>query len=732
MLKNMGISMKLTIGFASVVLLIVVIGILGYRSIGAIDKTVDLTKEKTTGADAVMEMKASVLETMMVVMEMHDETTSRDLDQRKQEYETLANDFDVYADALMNGAETSGGFIYQTKDERLKSLIRDLQQEHDKNLMPRVTGTYNKLNVILAGGTAKTIKKLQEEVDALDAELYAVGKGMIEKLEAAEELAAAGVAAAHIASEKAVSSSRTQSIALILPGIVIAAAMGFFISKSVSASVMMLIGKLEELVTAATDGKLDTRIDVDQFGWKYRDVAQGLNSMLDAVISPLNVAAEYINRIGKGDIPEEITDEYQGDFNEIKNSLNDCISAVNTLAEDANMLAQAAQEGELDTRADVAKHAGDYAQIIQGINNALENIVDPINKAGTVLASAATGDLTKRVEGNYQGQLNKLKDNINTTLSSLEEVMQRIHRAVEQVSSASIQIGSGSQSLAEAASQQASSLEEISSTLEELASMSKQNSDNANQAKNLSQESRAAADAGNKSVQQMSGAIDKIKESSDETAKIVKTIEEIAFQTNLLALNAAVEAARAGDAGKGFAVVAEEVRNLAQRSAQAATETGSMIQESAHNAEEGVSISAEVAQGLESINQGTNKVNDLVAEIASASSEQAQGVDQINIAVAEMDKVTQQNAANSEESASAAQELSAQVMSLKETLSVFKLSRGGNGGAGSQVFDNAGAVPPVATARATQALKPTAGQPAELLKSPEELIPFDDSDFRDF
>jgi uncharacterized phage infection (PIP) family protein YhgE len=172
----------------------------------------------------------------------------------------------------------------------------------------------------------------------------------------------------------------------------------------------------------------------------------------------------------------------------------------------------------------------------------------------------------------------------------------------------------------------------------------------------------------------MSESINKIKESSDQTAKIVKTIDEIAMQTNLLALNAAVEAARAGEAGRGFAVVAEEVRNLAQRSAEAAKNTANMIEESVKNAEDGVKIAGEVAQSFESIATGNAKVNDLIAEIAAASGEQSQGIDQVNTAVAEMDKVTQQNAANSEESASAAEELSSQAEELQSMVAQFTLT----------------------------------------------------------
>jgi methyl-accepting chemotaxis protein len=297
-----------------------------------------------------------------------------------------------------------------------------------------------------------------------------------------------------------------------------------------------------------------------------------------------------------------------------------------------------------------------------------------IDDGGKVLEAAAHKDLTLRLEKEYKGEYAKMKENINTVVQCLDDAMHQVSEAVKQVSGASSEISSGAQSLAEGANEQASSLEEVSSSLEEMSSMTKQNADNSNQAKILVLEAGESVSEADEAMKCMGTAIQQIKISSDNTAKILKTINDIAFQTNLLALNAAVEAARAGEAGKGFAVVAEEVRNLAMRSAEAAKNTADMIDESVKNAESGVKITENVAKALEKTVERAAKVSDLIGEIAAASKEQSLGVEQINTAVAQMNQVTQQNAANSEESASAAEELSSQAAELSNMVASFNLS----------------------------------------------------------
>ncbi|MEO7424856.1 MAG: methyl-accepting chemotaxis protein [Fibrobacteria bacterium] len=291
-------------------------------------------------------------------------------------------------------------------------------------------------------------------------------------------------------------------------------------------------------------------------------------------------------------------------------------------------------------------------EISAAVNGAKSGIV-----LGLILAIAVGAALGIFLSRSIAGALNKV-------IASLTE-------GSEQVSSASTQVSQSSQQMAEGASQQASSLEETSASLEELSSMTKQNSDNARQANTMAGDTRQALEKSREAMTRMSTAIGQIKNASDQTAKIVKTIDEIAFQTNLLALNAAVEAARAGDAGKGFAVVAEEVRNLAQRSAEAAKNTSSLIEQSQKSADNGVAVSGEVAGILTHIVESVNKLSQLIGEVSSASQEQSKGIQQIGTAVTEMDKLTQSNAANAEESASASEELSAQASELKDMVNVL-------------------------------------------------------------
>ncbi|ABC81148.1 methyl-accepting chemotaxis protein [Anaeromyxobacter dehalogenans] len=433
--------------------------------------------------------------------------------------------------------------------------------------------------------------------------------------------------------------------------------------------------EVQALTAAAAEGRLATRADAARFQGDWRTLVEGVNGTLDAIVGPLKVASNAVDAISRGAIPPPVAEPWTGDFIRLKDHLNGCIGAVNALVADANALAEAAVAGRLDARSDASRHQGDFRRIVEGVNRTLDAVLAPVEEAARVLEKLAHRDLRARVQGSYQGDHARIAESVNGTATALHDALAQVNETVQQVSSAAAQIAASSQAVASGASQQASSLEQTSSSIEEVSGMTKQSSDNAQQANQLAVTARGAATDGATAVEQMQGAMARIKASAEGTAQIIKDINEIAFQTNLLALNAAVEAARAGEAGRGFAVVAEEVRSLALRSKEAATKTEALIRDSVKQAGEGEVTARHVAGKLGEIVQGIGKVTDIVSEIAAAAREQSAGIEQVNKAIAEMDKVTQQNAASAEESSSAASELSGQSEELAAMVGAFQLDR---------------------------------------------------------
>ncbi|MEW6659134.1 MAG: methyl-accepting chemotaxis protein [Thermodesulfobacteriota bacterium] len=369
-----------------------------------------------------------------------------------------------------------------------------------------------------------------------------------------------------------------------------------------------LVQDADLLAQAAVEGKLATRADAAQHGGDYGKIISGVNRTLDAVIEPLRMAAEYVERVSKGDLPPHITAEYQGDFNEIKNNLNVLINSMNEVTQVASEL--------------------------------------------------ANGNLTVTVV--ERSSQDKLMQALAQMVGGLSEVVANIQTAARQVMAGSQELSASSQQLSQGATEQSASVEEVSSSMEQMAANIRQNSDNAQQTEKIALKAAEDTKEGGSAVTETVAAM-------KEIASRISIIEEIARQTNLLALNAAIEAARAGEHGKGFAVVAAEVRKLAERSQTAAGEINKLSASS-------VEVAERAGEMLTKIVPDIQKTADLVQEINAASNEQRSGANQINGAIQQLDQVIQQNAAASEEMASTSEELLGQAEQLQNTIGFFRIA----------------------------------------------------------
>lgn len=436
----------------------------------------------------------------------------------------------------------------------------------------------------------------------------------------------------------------------------------FVLERGINWPVSELSTKMNLIAT----GQVDVEVWVtshDEMG----DLAQGLRRIIDAQREFAAVA----RHLGEGDIGVAVTPRGPNDV--LSHSFQEMVEALAGLTREVRTLIDAAKQGELTRRGDTARYRGTFHDLVAGFNETLDAVIAPVHEAAEVLDRVAARDLRARMRGEYRGEHARIKQALNKALGQLDEALAEVAMAAEQVAAGAGQVSAGSQLLAQGAAEQASSLEEVSSSLQEMGAMTRQNALSARDARQLSEATRDSATRGAHSMNRLAEATDRITGAAAATARIVKTIDEIAFQTNLLALNAAVEAARAGDAGRGFAVVAEEVRNLAMRSAEAAKNTATLIEESVKNAESGATINREVMANFGDITEHVNKVSAAMAEIAAGSEQQSQGIEQIAAGVEQMNAVTQQTAANAEESASAAEELSGQAERVEALVGHFQL-----------------------------------------------------------
>lgn len=482
-------------------------------------------------------------------------------------------------------------------------------------------------------------------------------------------------------------------------------------------AIRLLINDANMVSEAALNGDLSVHADASKHQGDFKKIIDGINDALDAMIKPVTVAVNCVGEISRGTIPEKISGEYNGDFKLLIDSLNVCIGTVNSLVSDSNLLANAAERGDLSVRADASVHQGDFRKIIEGMNNTFDSIVKPVREAQQVLTELEKGNLDARIVGDYNGDLVTIKQSINSTTEAWSKYIQEISSVLEQMSEGNLDveitsvykgdfvkikesvnniIGSlnavvseivesadnitlssknvseGSQGLSMGASEQASSIEELNTSIAVIAEKTNENALNAEEAEKVVELVKTDAVGGTSKMNDMLDSMSNINDTAKGISKIIKVINDIAFQTNILSLNAAVEAARAGESGKGFAVVADEVRSLAGRSANAVNDTTEMIEKSIAKVGEGSKTAQDTSLALQKIGNGVIKTADIVEKIAHSSKEQASSIQAINNGIKQVSQIIQSNSATAEESAAASEELFAQAEKLRTLISHFQ------------------------------------------------------------
>ncbi len=624
-LNSMKIRTKL---LSSFLLIAVFTGIIGYMGISRLhlieDADIVMYEKITVPLSDLMEMTTAF---QRIRVNVRDAIFAKDLNEQKDRF----NDIDKlvgYFNVSFNHVEVT------TLTEKGKIEVKNVKKTFDDYLtsVPKIKdlleiGKKEEALALMQGKMKSDNFLCQEALDILQAS----------KVELAKQTSADNNVLAE--------SSTLFLLILIVIVVIVSIVLGFVIAGNIQSIVKSVINTTNSLSEAAVQGRLSTRGEPEKINAEFRGIVVGINNTLDAVIGPLNVAAEYVDRISKGDIPPKIKENYNGDFNEIKNNLNILIDAMLQITDATKQMS----EGNLDLKIDIRSEKDELSKALSEMIKVNTQIVSDIKRI-------ATGDLTIQLKPRSD------KDGLLLALSSmvtqLEEIVRQVNMAAQNVADGSSAISASSQQMSQGANEQASSVEEVSSSIEEMSSIIEQNTDNAQQTEKISLKAATDIAEGNKAVEVTISAMKEIAE------KIV-VITSIAQKTDILAINAAIEAARAGEHGEGFAVVAAEVRKLAELSQAAAKEITQTAQSS-------VQVAVKSGELLKSIVPDIQNTAKLVQEIAAASMEQKSGTTQINGAINQLNTIAQQNASSAEELSSSSEQLSSMAEQLKDVISYFK------------------------------------------------------------
>ncbi|MCV0323298.1 methyl-accepting chemotaxis protein [Stenotrophomonas riyadhensis] len=433
-----------------------------------------------------------------------------------------------------------------------------------------------------------------------------------------------------------------------------------------------VISGQREMARRHDAGELSYRIDASAFPGEYGLMVQETNALVGGHVQTLHDVLDVVQQYAVGDLSRDVA-RYPGEKAAMTTTVDTVKANLGRINAEIKQLASAAAAGDFSRRGDAQRFDHDFRLMLENLNAMMAVSDDNLGKLSQLLSAIAEGDLTARMHGDYQGVFARMRDDANTTVAQLTQIVGQIQASASSITLAAGEIASGNSDLSRRTEQQAANLEETAASMEELTSTVRQNAEHARQANQLAIGAQGVASQGGSVVGQVVNTMSAIEASSKKIAEIISVIDGIAFQTNILALNAAVEAARAGEQGRGFAVVASEVRTLAQRSAAAAKEIKGLIDDSVGKVAEGSSLVHQAGSTMGEIVASVQRVTDIMAEISAASQEQSAGIEQVNQTVVQMDETTQQNAALVEEATAAARAMEDQAAQLADAVAIFRL-----------------------------------------------------------
>ena len=444
---------------------------------------------------------------------------------------------------------------------------------------------------------------------------------------------------------------------------------------SVRQSVQAAIGAQLQMAEQHEAGAIRYRMDASAFPGDFGRMVQATNHLVESHVQVQLLMAEVMQRYAIGDLSRDLP-EYPGEKGTLTRTLAAVKQSLMAINAQIDELARAARAGDFSVRGDAAEFQYQFQAMVNHLNGMMASSQASIADVSDVLRAISHGNLTARMEGEYEGVFARMRDDANATTTQLTGIVRGIQVAADSINNAAQELAAGNNDLSRRTEQQAANLEEAAASMEELTSTVRQNAELARQADSEAHAAGVAVRETEQAMAQMATVMGEIDQSSARISEISTVIDGIAFQTNILALNAAVEAARAGEQGRGFAVVASEVRTLAQRAGVAAKEIKELIEDAAAKVQSGLAVTVESEAAIARVAQASSRTTQLMSDIAAASKEQAAGIEQVNQVVVQMDQVTQQNAALVEEATAASRALEEQAHALTTSVSVFQLEQG--------------------------------------------------------